>query len=284
MTTRSMRPALPMLLAVTMLLGAVRARAEAPLPAHDKTGHGPAVLLIHCMGGDRHEWRDVAAQLRTTHTVIAVDLPGMGATPARAKYDADEVADELAALLTAEHASPAIVIGHSLGGAIAAHVAERHPDQVAGLVVVDMLINESFDQAEVDRIRAALAKDRAAELGQWFGSIMKPGDMERLRPTLDRTTNATLVGWADALRRAPLRDGGAKLTMPTLLMATAMLLPDKRPRAEELAAIGFGRAPRLTVERFADAKHWIMWNEPRRFQDVLAAWLAKLPAAAATTR
>ena len=258
-----------------LLLFSVSARAGEL--AKEVGGHGSPILLVHCLGCDRTEWRDVAAQLRRTHRVIAVDLPGMGATPPRARYDLDETADELSALLHAERATPAVVIGHSLGGAIAAHLAERHPADVAGLVVVDMLIKDAFDDAEIDKLRKGLAQDRKKSLDAWYAAMMKPGDLERIRPSLDKVSSATLLGWAEALMRQPILDGGAKLTMPTLLLATASLLPDKKPRDQALAAIGFGAAPHLTVERFPEAAHWIMWNAPRRFDEVLERWLARLP-------
>ena len=115
-----------------------QAMAHAGELAHSRVGAGPTVLLVHCLGGDRNEWREVSARLAKSHTVIAVDLPGHGQTPAVAAPSLDAIADDLAALLRAEKAAPAIVIGHSLGGGVAAHLAERHAALVSALVVVDM--------------------------------------------------------------------------------------------------------------------------------------------------
>ncbi|HEX4458199.1 MAG TPA: alpha/beta fold hydrolase [Polyangia bacterium] len=253
--------------------------AQAGEIAHSRVGAGPAVLLVHCLGGDRNEWRDVSARLAKSHTVIAVDLPGHGATPAVAKPSLDAIADDLAALLRAEKATPAIVIGHSLGAGVAAHLAERHAEMVKGLVVVDMGIGTTFTAAGAAELNQKLAANRDAVVPRWFGSMMKPGNMERLEPTLDKTATTTLMGYVDALAHGALGDGGKALTMPVLLMATKELLPGKQPRATELADAGFAHAPRLTVEVFPEAQHWILWDEPARFEDVLETWMARVAGA-----
>lgn len=255
-----------------------QAMANAGELAHSRVGSGPAVLLVHCLGGDRNEWREVSARLAKSHTVIAVDLPGHGQTPAVGQPSLDALADDLATLLRAEKATPAVVIGHSLGGGVAAHLAERHAELVAALVVVDMGIGVTFDAAGAAELKQKLQANRDAIVPRWFGSMMKPGNMERLKPSLDKTSTATLMGYIDALATGALGDGGKALTMPVLLMATKELMPGKQPRAQELVAAGFGRAPKLTVEVFPEAAHWIMWDEPAHFSDVLEAWLVRVGA------
>jgi pimeloyl-ACP methyl ester carboxylesterase len=261
---------------IGVLLMGLLFTAKAGELAHSRVGAGPPVLLVHCMGGDRNEWKEVSARLAKTHTVIAVDLPGHGQTPPLAKPSLDGIADDLAALLRAEHATPAVVIGHSLGGGVAAHLAERHAALVSALVVVDMGIGTTFTPAAAADLRRKLEKDRDGTVTPWFGSMMKPGNMARLKPTLDKTSAATLAGYIDALTNGALTDGGKALTMPVLLIATKELLPGKRPRPAELAEAGFGHTPRLTVELFPAAAHWIMWDEPAHFGDVLEAWMARV--------
>lgn len=264
-----------LIVTTTMMMNA----ANAGELAHSRVGSGPVVLLVHCLGGDRNEWREVSARLAKSHTVIAVDLPGHGQTPAVAKPSLDAIADDLAALLRAEKATPAIVIGHSLGGGVAAHLAERHADLVKGLVVVDMGIGTTFSAAGATELKQKLQTNRDGVVPRWFGSMMKPGNMERLKPTLDKTATTTLMGYIDALAAGALGDGGKALTMPVLLLATKELLPGKQPRAQELAEAGFAQAPKLTVELFPEAAHWLMWDEPAHFDDVLDAWLAHVAGA-----
>jgi magnesium chelatase accessory protein len=84
----------------------------------------PSVLLIHGTGAATHSWRGVMPLLATTFDVIAVDLPGHGFTssPPTHGYSLPEMAYGLSELLKVIGVSPTIVIGHSAGAAILAHM------------------------------------------------------------------------------------------------------------------------------------------------------------------
>jgi pimeloyl-ACP methyl ester carboxylesterase len=75
-----------------------------------------------------------------SHRVIAPDLPGHGASELNAEpLDAARADAWLAELIERTCSVPPAVVGHALGGALAARFAAAHPDQVAGLVLVDSL-------------------------------------------------------------------------------------------------------------------------------------------------
>src|SRR4051794_34193779 len=62
--------------------------------AHDRTGSGPPLLLLHGLGSCKEMWRPVVPMLAQEREVIAVDLPGFGASPAGAQT-VDAMADEV---------------------------------------------------------------------------------------------------------------------------------------------------------------------------------------------
>ena len=64
------------------------------------------------------------------------------------------------------------------------------------------------------------------------------------------------------------------LGVPTLLMASKLMLRGGKPRADELAAVGLGHVAKLEVETFADSMHWIMWDEPDKFVATLLRFVA----------
>ena len=101
-----------------------------------KPGSAPTLLLIHGTGGSLHSWRDVAPIFATQFDVIAFDLPGHAFTSAApvAQMSLPGMAQALAALLGQLGAVPAVVIGHSAGAAIAAHMA------LAGLIAPRALV------------------------------------------------------------------------------------------------------------------------------------------------
>lgn len=94
-----------------------------PAVLHDLGGDGPPVVLIHGFGADRFGWAANAHALMPTRRVLAVDLPGHGAAgndvgDGRPESLAAAVAPLLAGL------GPVPLIGHSLGGAVALHLAQ----------------------------------------------------------------------------------------------------------------------------------------------------------------
>jgi pimeloyl-ACP methyl ester carboxylesterase len=104
-------------------------------PLHvDATGTGTPVVLLHGLGASSRYWKPVVDQLAAQHRTLAVDLLGFGRSPkpGRASYDVDCHADTLAPHVPVG----SVVVAHSTGASIALRLATRHPDRVAGLVLV----------------------------------------------------------------------------------------------------------------------------------------------------
>jgi pimeloyl-ACP methyl ester carboxylesterase len=104
-------------------------------PLHvDTAGVGGPVVLVHGLGASSRYWQPVVDHLSQSHRTIAVDLLGFGRSPkpGTASYDVDCHADALAPHVPAG----SIVVAHSTGASIALRLATRHPDRVAGLVLV----------------------------------------------------------------------------------------------------------------------------------------------------
>jgi pimeloyl-ACP methyl ester carboxylesterase len=101
----------------------------------ERPGSGTPVVLIHGLPGTAEDFNKVAPLL-AGHRTIAFDRPGFGYSgDGYAKFDR-QIAT-LDSLLGALHVSRPILVGHSYGGTLALAFAERHPAEVAGLVLVD---------------------------------------------------------------------------------------------------------------------------------------------------
>src|SRR4051794_36676475 len=102
--------------------------------AEDGDRSAPPVLLVHGIIGSRATWGWLVPELSERFRVLRLDLRGHGLSDrAPGRYTAEGyVADAVAAL---EHvaARPCVVVGHSLGGATAAAIAQRRPDLLTGV-------------------------------------------------------------------------------------------------------------------------------------------------------
>ncbi|WCD92690.1 alpha/beta fold hydrolase [Microbacterium sp. nov. GSS16] len=111
----------------------------ARLRFHDTGGTGVPVVLSHGAGMDHTSFLPQAEAIRNAgDRVILWDMRGHGesALAPGTRFSATDALDDLAALLDACGVDRAILIGHSLGGNLAQEFAKRHPDRVAGLVVI----------------------------------------------------------------------------------------------------------------------------------------------------
>ncbi len=106
---------------------------------HRAVGAGPDVVMLPGFGGNVRTWEFITPPLTQTHRVHWVDLLGHGLSdkPASADYGAYAQAERLEALLDAEGLERVVVTASSAGGQPAVALAARHPDRVAGLVLVD---------------------------------------------------------------------------------------------------------------------------------------------------
>jgi pimeloyl-ACP methyl ester carboxylesterase len=101
-------------------------------------GAGPPLVLLHGPGAYAAAWLRVIPELVPTHRVVAPDLPGQGAsTVDQSRLDEDRVITWVGELIDSTCPSPPVVVGHLLGGAIAARFAADHGTRLSGLVLVD---------------------------------------------------------------------------------------------------------------------------------------------------
>lgn len=100
-------------------------------------GSGPAVLLIHGISDDSSSWLPVLPALARRFTVIAPDLLGHGASDKpRADYSVAAFSNGMRDLLDVLGVDRVTVVGHSLGGGVAAQMAYQYPERVDRLVLV----------------------------------------------------------------------------------------------------------------------------------------------------
>jgi abhydrolase domain-containing protein 6 len=102
-------------------------------------GQGPTIILLHGFVASKEVWLKVAPLLTAHFHVVIPDLPGWGESSRipNASYNIDNQAERLNDFVQTLHLQHALIVGHSMGGAIAGVYAAEHPNDVAELALID---------------------------------------------------------------------------------------------------------------------------------------------------
>lgn len=221
-----------------------------------EAGDGPPMLLLHGPGEFGGKWMRVLPALATTHRVIAPDLPGHGNSGAvTGPLDVERVLAWLGELVERTCPSAPVLVGHVLGGAIAARFVARHPGRVAALVLVDSLGLAPFRPSP--RFALTMVAFLARPTERSFDRFMRQCsfDLDGLRAQLGDLWEPFLA-YNLALARAPAVQAALRSLMPAFALPA---IP-----AAELARIitpttliwgRHDRATRLRVAERASARH-----------------------------
>ena len=167
-------------------------------------GNGPTVLLEAGAFGLSADWGAVQARLTAQglHS-CAYDRAGLGySDPGPKPRDGLAIVQDLEKLLAAaEEPGPYILVGHSMAGLRVRTFAVRHPDQVAGLVLVDATTAESIEQPQVRSFIEHFAD--ASRLAGWAAGA---GLFKPLAPFLGDSIG--LTGAADAEKKWAFANAG----------------------------------------------------------------------------
>lgn len=117
----------------------------------DWGGSGPPLLFVHATGFLGALWHPIARRFTDRARVLGLDLRGHGDSDPGDSYCWTVFPEDLGGVLRSLDLGPALLVGHSVGGAASALCAARYPDLVRALVLVDPVIypEESYHQPEL---------------------------------------------------------------------------------------------------------------------------------------
>lgn len=233
---------------------------------------GETILMVHGFAANKDNWLRFARYFTERYNVIALDLPGFGASSKPpASYDVGTQAERIAAFTRALNIGKLHLIGNSMGGHIAALYAARYPDQVLSLALLD---NAGVSAPRNSELIERLERGEANPL-----LVQTPADFERLlefvfveTPVLPAGVKRHLAevaiansthyrGVFDQLieRYIPLEPELPKIQAPTLL------LWGERDRVLDVSSIDVMRPllKRPSVVIMRDSGHAPMIERPR---------------------
>jgi pimeloyl-ACP methyl ester carboxylesterase len=275
------------------LLAALPAAAHAQPTRFSVTveGTGPDLILIPGLTSSRRVWDGALARLGGRYRVHRVQIAGFGGEPARGNAQGpvlDPIVEELHAYIAANRLVRPMVAGHSIGGLIALMLAQRHPQDVSRALIVDslpfygMLFGPDATSAGVAP-RAAALRDMVAAMNDeaWraqqqagIGSLVRD---EAARP---RVLEDALASDRGVVARALYEDMIADMrpALPAMRIPLTIVYA-VNPFATEAAfgalmRAGFAGARDVRFAAVEPSHHFIMLDQPARFQEVLEAFLS----------
>ena len=198
--------------------------------AYYEGGEGPTLVLLHGFGMDRSAWLKVAPQLTRNFHLVIPDLPGWGDSTRHPgdNYDIDHQAERLQGFVHTLELKHFVLIGHSMGGAIAGTYASEHPDNVSALALISSyglsFVKNRFAREALDGHDLLAFDDRAGlervlklvyahppKIASRFADVLVSRE-KASKPFLDRAFREL----ATPAQYRILDDRLGKLTMPVL--------------------------------------------------------------------
>ena len=235
------------------------------------------IALLHGFTQTAACWGPFSDELATTHSVVAIDLPGHGGSgEVRANLDQT-------AALVASSIDPSIVIGYSLGGRVALHLALGHPQLVERLVIIGATGGlDSEEERKQRRVADESLADHLEDIGvdafldEWlsqpmFASLTAEQSFREVR------TKNSAAGLASSLRlcgtgaQESLWSRLGELAMPVLVIAGANDEKFTHLGQRLVESIGTN----ASIQLIDNAGHSAQLENPAATAAAITDWLSK---------
>jgi haloalkane dehalogenase len=260
--------------------------------AYREQGLGPPVLLLHGWPTSSFLWRRVMGPIAAGNRVIALDLPGFGASdkPAGARYGFEFFERAIDDFLDELGIAEVSLAGHDLGGPIAVHWTLARRERVPRLALLNTLVYPEFSDAVMEFVKAASTPGAREQLtspegleaamrlglangesltGEALAGVREPFESEASRRSLaDAGIGLELEEFAALARGLP------SLRMPVRIVYGEQdrILPDI---AETVARLEKD-LPQAEVTALSDCGHFLQEEAPERVGELLAGFFAQL--------
>jgi pimeloyl-ACP methyl ester carboxylesterase len=239
--------------------------------SHNEEEHlRPPVILIHGAGGNHLHWPPEIRRL-TGQRIFAPDLPGHGKSEGVGRQSVADYARCILDLLDALHIHKAIIIGHSMGAAIALTLALDHSRHVLALGLIGgggrLKVSPDLIEDVSSPVTLPHALQTIAEMA--FSPKVEPHLKQLAMQRMTLTRSTVFQGDFLACNQFDVMDRLAKIHVPTLVLCGG----DDRmapPRYSEYLSSSIKKS-RLVI--IPDAGHMLMIEKPKAVADLLSTFI-----------
>lgn len=229
---------------------------------------GPVLILVHGAGGSHLYWPAALRRLPGA-TVYAVDLPGHGRSGGAGRERIEDYAADILGWMDGVGLPRGVLVGHSMGGAIAQMTALMAPERVAGLVLVGSGARLRVAPAILEGILQD-ARGTVALVTEWaWGPGADPALVARSRRMMEGVPARVVWGDFAACDRFDVRERIGEITAPTLVITGSEDRMTPPPFGQWLAE----RIPGAHFVLVEGAGHMVMLEKPEDVAGVVRDWL-----------
>jgi len=240
----------------------------------EKGTENPPLVLIHGAGGTHLYWPPEIRRL-AGYCVYAIDLPGHGKSAiCDGQQSIGEYARHLVQWLESIQLRRAVVVGHSMGSAIALALAIHHPEYVVGLGLISAGARLRVHPDLLNYVADQTTFEKAVDLlvSYSFGSSAAPRLVELASKRVIETRQSVLYGDLQACNRFDVMDRLGAVHQPTLVVCGA----DDQMTPLRYAQFLSSAIPNAQLSVIPNTGHMVMLEQPRLVADCLLAFLLEI--------
>lgn len=238
---------------------------------------GHTMVLLHAAGSNGHSWHNQLDELGATHSPISLDMPGHSrSSGVEGLKSIGEYADFACAFADALGIRSAVMVGRSMGGAIAMDLALRYPDRVEALVLIATAAKFNIPAERLEGMKAVtMGRAPRAFVTDGYSpstikenfDVIREGWMEQVK-TDPRVRYGDLLACAEV----DLREHVGAIRKPTLILAGA----DDQVTPPSDAEFIKSRISGARLEVVPAAAHNLTTERPREVNAAIAKFLDEL--------
>jgi pimeloyl-ACP methyl ester carboxylesterase len=241
-------------------------------PAGTADGTGLPVFLIHGTSFNRKIWAAVVDGLAREHRPIAIDNPGHGESSLPPIGSIEEGAELFKALHDAFNLERIVLLGHSMGGAIAQLYYNRNPDDVLALGLVSTAPRFHLSTETVQRWLSDPATYREEEMGRIVSPLTSDAVRGRLFDMRDSTQPEAQRADLIACTRWDNEDRCHDIRVPVL----ALTADSDRDYLRESTLLWAEKLARVESVTIPGAGHMMMVEKPAETTAAILRWISSL--------